>query len=156
MSNSNKSYEKWFAKCSDVQWTESDVIYFRKAIGLSGLHHSELRVSLRNRFYHSMPINGYRLTREQQDKGTEYLLSKSLKKDGSRRKGCKLGTYELGILLSAKVQHSLVGLHDNSGPITHGNHYLPVYRAQANGRYFDYIGAVYDMVEVIGIGEVAA
>lgn len=151
--NKNKTYLKWFALCSDVVWTESDIIYFRKAIGMSGLKDDRLRSALYRTFIDRMPEGGYRLTREQQSKGTQYLLSKSLKQNGERRKGCILGTHEIGILLDPSVQHTLTHLAPQYNGLDEVLAYMAVYRASARGRWFEYLGTSYEQSEVTAIGK---
>lgn len=148
--STNKAFDKWMARIQDTKtpWTEQEIIYFRKAIGLAGIKSEHLRNCLRTAFNSMNPY--YSITREQSEKGRKYLLDKSLKKNGQKRKGCKLGEWELDILRNPDMVHYFVGLHQPQASL---EYYLPVYRAIVTGEtcwYFEYIGASYELMEVIG------
>lgn len=143
-----KSYKKWLARVRDTKtpWTENEIIYFRKAIARGDM---DYRVALRLEFGDYSGDTGYKITKEQSEKGRNYLLTNSLKKDGTKRKGCKLGERELDILRNLK-EHRLVGLFENSGLHNPYTYTLPIYRAIArNGEYFEYIGTKYDQLEIV-------
>lgn len=143
------AFDRWLKRVKDVitPWTEHEIIYFRKAIGVSGLVDPAERAFLRSEFEACAASIGYRITAEQDSKGRGYLLSMSLRRDGrTKRKGCILGDHELCVLKELD-RHYLVGLASN-GPC-----FLPVYRAVAvGGESFDYIGATYEMVRVVAVG----
>ena len=146
-----KAYTKWMDKIETVQVaTEKDVIYLSKAIGYYGLTHENERFALRCALAKRLDEGGIHLTPEHQRKGTDYLLGKSLRKDGTRRKGCKLGTRELGILLSADVGHKWVSIFPQYNGMGFVMGYLPIYRAYTDdGRSFEYTGTTYDQMEVV-------
>lgn len=153
---SNKSYVKWLARVKDVKtpWTEEEIIYFRKAVGRSGIKDQELKLDLLYEFNMRADAKGYRITFGHDVKGQHYMLSKSLRKDGTLRKGSKLGYREITILKTLK-HHKLVGVR-NMVPtnFTYSNmenaYFLPIYRAVSrSGESFDYIGTTYEQVEVI-------
>lgn len=146
---STKAYDKWLSRVNNAEtpWSEQEIIYFRKAVGASGIQDACLRETLREKFADVAYSPGYRITREHSEKGRAYLLAKSLKKDGTPRKGCRLGDFELGVLRNLE-EHRLVGLERASA----GEHYWPIYRAIAeDGTSFDYVGATYELVQVIRV-----
>lgn len=143
-----KAYDRWLARINDTTtpWLETDVIYFRKAVGQSGIQDPTTRAELRGLFADHAYAQAYRITDAHSEKGRAYLLGKSLKQNGARRKGCRLGAFEIGVLKQLS-HHYLVGLERDRNV----EHFLPIYRAVAiNGDYFDYIGATYDQVEILG------
>jgi len=145
----SKSFKKWLARIEDTKtpWTEHDIIYFRKAIGHSGLKDRSEAELLYSRFDKMVDkIGGYRITSEQDEKGRVYLLDSSLKKNRQPRKMNKLGGFEIGVLKNLDF-HFFCGLYNNN---PYYEHYFPVYRAVAkDGTYFEYIGATYFQVEVL-------
>jgi hypothetical protein len=145
----SKSFKKWLARIEDTKtpWTEKDIIYFRKAVGRSGLKDRTESALLISKFEHMLDnIGGYRITREQDEKGRVYLLDNSVKKNGQLRKHNKLGQFEINVLRNLDF-HFFCGLHQTQA---YYEHYLPVYRAVAkDGSYFEYIGAMYFHVEVL-------
>lgn len=148
-----KAYDKWLLvlqeKSKGKAWTEGEIIYFRKAIGIAGIQDGQLRINLRNAFYHYMPDVGYKITTEQSEKGRNYLLAKSLKKNGQFRKGNKLGSRELSILKTLK-EHRLIELYDASTNM-YGHYYYPVYRAISKSKEtFEYTGIWYEALTVVG------
>lgn len=150
MQNS-KSFKKWLARIEDTKtpWTEHEIIYFRKAIGSSGLKDREEAAMLVSRFERMVHnIGGYRITYEQDEKGRLYLLHNSLKQNGQLRKNNKLGQFEIDVLRNLDF-HFFCGLYQMQA---YYEHYLPVYRAVAkDGSYFEYIGVAYFYVEVLDI-----
>lgn len=153
MSNISIAYGKWMTRLRDTNnvWTENDIIYFRKAIGYCGIKDPELRKQLRKQFDVFAEKNeGYLITNEQSEKGRTYLLDRSLRKNGELRKGCKLGSREIDILRDLDY-HRFVGLWEQHNGFGDVMGYLPVYRAVAqNGNSFEYVGATYEMMEVVG------
>lgn len=142
-----KKYEELLKNKKHV-FTQSEIIYFRKAIGVAGLKNIHERQELINLFMDNQ--KGYRITREHDELGRNYLISKSLKKNGQFRKGSKLGERELNILYNFS-HHMFMGLQSqNSNRGFYDNWYLPIYRAyDKKGNYFDYIGTVYEQVRVL-------
>lgn len=142
----NKVATKWITKLSDADyiWTESDIIYFRKAIGLNGIKDSEVRRYLMKMFdKYNEQFDGFRITGEQQQKGTNYLVKNTYKQNGELRKGNKLGQVEREIL-SEVVQHRLDGMY------YHGGYFLPVYKAiDVKGNWFTYIGTQYEQLQTL-------
>lgn len=144
----SKAARKWMTRLADTvsPWTENDIIYYRKAISQCGLKSAEEKLALHEAF----ADKGYRITAEQDAKGRNYLLSNSLKKDGTPRKGNVLGDAEIRIMQNLK-HHLFVGVYHKGGFY---NYYLPVYRAIAkDGSYFEYIGTMYKHVEVLDVVE---
>lgn len=145
-----KAFKKWLKRIEDVTtpWTEQEIIYFRKAVGSSGLGDPAERALLRDKFAETVErIGGYRITREHCQKGTGYVLTKSLRKDGHLRKGSKFTKWQLGTFQNLS-HHLLVDLYFSGNQ--YRDHYLPVYRAVSKmGDSVDYIGATYDMIQVI-------
>lgn len=145
-----KTFNKWMQQTKQECWSEKDIIYFRKAINGSSSATPEQRQELLSAAHDKT----YKLHPEQQDKGTKYLLSNSLKLNGSPRKNNKLGSFELSILKSDPV-HELVGFYNDS-PNSYVN-FVPVYRAtDASGNWFEYLGVTYSMLRVLEIGSRAA
>lgn len=146
----SKAYVKWLARIQDTDtpWSEQDIVYFRKAIGSSGLSSVSERADLKARF-EALAVGGsYKIGHGHSNKGATYLLNKSLRKDGARRKGCKLGERELAVLRDIS-HHLFVGLYNQGQHIYES--YLPVYRAvAADGSTFEYVGATYDLVQIVG------
>jgi hypothetical protein len=145
-----KAYANWLDKLESAEvFTENDVIYLRKAIGYSGLADEGQRHALKYELYKRLSGRGIRLTLAQQRKGTEYLLGKSLRKDGKPRKGCKLNAREIAILQSRNVTHRWVDIYPQANGFGKVLGYLPVYRAEAGADSFDYVGTVYDLMTVV-------
>lgn len=144
-------YKKWMERIQDTErpWTESEIIYFRKAIGAAGIKDAEVRKELHNLFWDTLHGNDYsiyRITDEHSTKGQRYLLERSLRRDGGYRKNSKLGYREIGIL-RALSHHLFVGLYRPQGGL---DYYLPVYRAVAlDGQWFEYVGATYEQVIIL-------
>lgn len=141
----SKAYDKWLNRVNDYKtpWTEQEIIYFRKAIGLAGIKDSNLRADLYHSFVDQAGI--YNITQEQSEKGRQYLLDKSLKRNGQMRKGSKLTERELAVLRDPTMIHYFVGLWGIGG------HYLPIYRAQTESEAaFEYTGTTYDRMMVFG------
>ena len=148
----NNAYSKWSFRISDINnaWTEKDIIYFRKAIGNYGIKDETLRNKLKANFYRILnQIEGYLITNDQSEKGKNYLLSNSLKKDGTKRKNCKLGNREIEILQNLDY-HQFVGLHEQVNGLGKICGYLPIYKAVSmDGKSFEYVGTHYDQI-IIG------
>ncbi len=154
MSNT-KSFERWLNRVNDTEtpWAESEIIYFRKAIGMAGLKDQAQRNLLVSSFRLMVEkdVQSYHITEAQSLKGRDYLLSQSLKANGTRRKGCRLDQSQLDILQALET-HYFVGLW-NMGQFSGSAYYLPIYRAlDVNGNWFDYIGATYSQVRVLAQG----
>lgn len=150
--NKSKAFTKWLARVKDTKtaWTESEVIYFRKAIGICGLKDQEERLILKMEFEERASNKGYSILPEHNEKGRNYLLSKSLKKNGQVRKGSKLGARELDIMLNLK-HHKLTALYPQCNGFGQALGYLPVYTAyDRKGNHFQYIGATYEMMQIVG------
>lgn len=149
---STKAFKKWVARIEDTTtpWSEQEVIYFRKAIGSAGLKDAAERGLLRRMFNEkALAEPGYRITAAHDIKGQQYMLSKSLKLNGTVRRGNKLGQFELAVMKNLS-HHLFVGLYR---PQENLNYFLPIYRAiSITGAYFDYVGATYEMVKVINAG----
>jgi hypothetical protein len=147
--SSTATYMKWTNRVRDTSnaWTENDIIYFRKYV--RGLGSTPERATLMQLFERTLELNdGYLITNEQSEKGREYLLSNTLKKNGDRRKHAKLGERELDILRDLR-EHRLVGRYEP----TYGNYsyWLPVYRAISNtGEHFEYVGTMYSELQIVG------
>lgn len=142
----SKAYDRWCKRIKDTKtpWTAGEIRAFRKAIGSCGLKEVHLRQSLLAAFERMRPY--YAITKEQSEKGRDYLLNKSLRRDGKQRKGNKLGTREIDILLDKRMIHYFVGVRPMGG------NYVPIYRAVITGkdyRYFEYTGTSYNQLEVI-------
>lgn len=150
LETTSRAFKKWLKRIEDTEtpWTEKDIIYFRKAVGSSGLKDPTERALLRSLFVQTAEsIGGYRITREHCAKGTGYVLSKSLRQDGRPRKGCIFTPWQLGIFQNLQ-EHRLVDLWFNGNAYFH--HFLPVYRAIAKfGDTVDYVGTTYSLMRVI-------
>lgn len=138
----SKSYNRWLTRVKDFQtpWTEKEIIYFRKAVGQAGIKNSTERMDL------LMRVSGrkYRITTDHSEKGRNYLLNKTLKRNGGLRKGAKLGRRELQILRNLS-HHNFVGLYEYCP-----GYYFPIYEAVSlNGKTFSYIGCTYSQLEVL-------
>lgn len=145
----SKSYRKWEARINDhaSPWTESEIVYFRKATGPFGLKDRGERVALQALFRDTLTdIDGYRITRQQDVKGQAYVLTKSLKKNFERRKGCKFTDLELKVFKELE-HHLLVGMYFPQ----HGlEWWLPVFRAiGGDGAWVEYVGAPYELMVVL-------
>ena len=146
----NKTYIKWKTilenKAQGQPWTEHEIIYFRKAIGMAGIKDAELRHKLKNMFFELMPIGGYNITNEQSQKGTNYLLKNSYKLNGQLRKNNIFGDRELNILKNC-FEHKLIDLYQYN----QAEYYSPVYSAiDTDGNSFDYLGVSYSMIRIVG------
>lgn len=140
-----RTFKKWLLRVGNTTdpWTETEIVSFRMAVRRAP---KEQRLQLLYRFEVTAPTGLYRITDEQSEKGRLYLLSKSLRLDGRRRAGCKLGIRELSILRSLS-HHEFTGLYAS------GSGFHPVYTAvSTDGSYFTYTGVTYDMLEVLGVG----
>lgn len=148
----NKTYIKYNKlleeKATGIPWTESEIIYFRKYINTRNLDSD-----LIPKFYRCMPENGYQLTAAQDQKGTNYLLNNSIKKNGQLRKGSKLDSHEINILLNSPT-NTFIGLQDLNTMKYGFTQYVAVYRmTDKDGRWFEYTGVTYSMLEVISYGK---
>lgn len=135
-----RTYMKWLARVrdADTPWSENEIIYFRKWVRRNMNKASELAAS----FARIAGGNGYRITDTQSERGRLYLLGKSLRRNGGKRAGCRLGDFELRVLRNL-LEHRLVGIDDRGA----------VYRAIATtGEWFDYLGVAYAGVVVFGRG----
>lgn len=136
------TFNKWLNQTERECWSEKDIIYFRKAINSSAIspeQHDLLMDAVEGKSYALHP--------EQQDKGTRYLLSKSLKLNGTPRKHNKLSPECISILRNDPV-HRLVGFR-NLNPYGM-NSYVAVYEAKDSfGRCFRYTGVTYDLLDVL-------
>ena len=146
----NKAYIKWLNLIDskrenfNAPWSESEIIYFRKAIGLAGINDVKLRSNLLDYFNSSMPDEGFNITLDQKEKGINYLLSNTYKKNGTLRKNNIFGTFELNVLKQYE-DFKLISLYEYGN----GGYYLPVYRCiSKNGSYFDYLGTVYSQIKI--------
>lgn len=141
--------EKWMRRVLDIEtpWTEHEIIYFRRAVGVSGIRDEDAKAVLRSMFTETATAGRYRITTSQDEKGRAYLLSKSLLRNGTPRKGCRLGARELDIL-SNFSHHTLIGLYR---PQAGYEHFLPIYKMHSlDGRSFEYVGTVYEQLLVTG------
>lgn len=144
-----KTYSKWVARVNDAErpWTESEIIYCRKATGHCGLKSHDERIALTALLRDTLAdIGGYKITAEQDAKGCEYLLSQSVRKNGEKRKGCKLAEFDIAVLTRFS-HHLFVGMYYPQ----HGfNHWFPIYRAVAvDGSWFEYVGCTYSQLSVL-------
>ena len=82
-----------------------------------------------------------------------YRNAIKLDRPGDSWKREQLGSYiqRLELVLASTVEHTLVGLYPSGGTVF--QHYLPIYRAKAGDKSFDYIGATYDQMEVIAVNK---
>lgn len=149
----NNSYKKWYKlietklKYANAPFSEHEVIYFRKSVGASGIKDQGLRADLKRHFYASMPEDGYNITLEHQQKGIDYLMANTFKKNGTLRKNNMFGSFELEVLKNYS-HFKFVGLH-RAGM---SDYVLPLYECIAhNGDSFTYIGTVYSCIEVTDI-----
>lgn len=151
----SKAFKKWkdlidSKRETNQPWKESEIIYFRKAIGPSGLKDKNQRDELRDYFEECMPSDGYNITSEQKEKGITYLLENSYKKNGSLRKNNIFGSFELEIIKNF-CDFKFVGLYSQ---LTLGGfdmgYTVPIYRCiSKDGSYFDYTGCAYSMIKVL-------
>jgi hypothetical protein len=154
----SKSYKKWKdlinskMRCYNAPWTESEIVFFRKAIGYCGLKDVELRSKLHDHFHDHMPKEGYNISMDQAQKGINYLRSKTYKLNGDLRKGNIFGEFERSVINNFR-HFKFVGLYPQTNGTGETLGYLPVYRCIAeNGCYFDYTGTAYQAIEILGVG----
>ena len=155
MKKENKTLTKWKniidqkEKYCNAPFTQHEIIYIRKAINNCGLKNSDDREALMNHWMRKMPSEGYNITVDHQQKGINYLINNTFKKNGTLRKNNILGEFEQKVISDFK-EFRFVGLFD--GGNVHNRFYLPVYRCISNdGSYFDYVGTVYNMIRVLNI-----
>ena len=149
----SKTASKWLARINDTTtpWSESEIIYFRKAVGYCGLKNVDEREMLLTAFQKKCDaINGYMITEEQSLKGQHYLLTNTVKKSGQYRKGAKLGDRELDIMRNLS-HHLFVGLYAEYNGAGEVMSYLPIYRAVSImvSASFEYVGTRYEQLEVV-------
>jgi hypothetical protein len=147
----SKAFKRWKARIEDTKtpWTEKEIVYFRAAIGKSGLARDEERHTLKDLFKEMIDnTGGVRITQVQDIKGQQYLLNNSLKLNGEPRKNNILGSMELNILKTLDY-HLFVGVYNPVG-FQGFDSYLPIYRAiSTSGAFFEYTGTVYDQITII-------
>ena len=72
----SKAFKKWSnlldQKATGQPWSENEIIYFRKTLSDTGLKCDKEKQTLLDKFHDIMPIDGYNITMEQQDKGINY------------------------------------------------------------------------------------
>jgi len=149
----NKTLLKWMGVIDEkVQYvnapfSEQEVIYFRKAIGASGLKCPMDRRELVNHFHNSMPEEGYNITADHQAKGIKYLLDNTFKKNGKPRKNNIFSDFGLSVISDFK-EFKFVGVHRPG----YSEFYLPLYKCISNkGDSFTYTGNVYSMIVITEI-----
>ncbi len=142
----SKTFNKWLTRVQDNEtpWSENDIIYFRKAVGSSGLKSNDERDELRGAFNSD---EGYKITENQTSKGINYLKNTIYKANGSLRNTIKsraFGLREKAII--DNFSHFLfTDIHNGSS--NYYEFYLPVYRVIAkNGSYFEYTTNMGQMV----------
>lgn len=147
--NSSKSFKKWadrIAKGSHT-WLQSELIYLRKAVGHCGLNDPAERALLFSLFNCKCQENILRILPEHDALGQNYLLSRSLMKNGKPRKRNKLDPDQIRIMQCLDY-HTIDGLKRCDG-----NQILPVYVAHDKmGNWFSYTGTMYEMMEIVDDG----
>ncbi len=139
----NYAFEKWVCMLDErSEWSEGEIIAFRKALGHCGFKDPAQKQELLKRFRTRAELGCYRITRQQAVKGQTYLLKNSLKLNGEMRSGCKLGWKEIKILKELD-HHLLVGMEPQYNAFGKLTHYLPIYRAISFPHSFEYIGDRY-------------
>lgn len=147
---SSKTFLKWEKRVQDTAtpWTENEIIYFRKAVGSSGLKDELERQSLREQF-EQRAKKGYGITPEQTEKGINYLKNTCFKKNGSLRDTKKRMTFGLREIAIIKdfYEFKFVGIYDASP--NHYRFYTPVYRViDSRGNAFEYTTNMGEMTVV--------
>jgi len=148
MTVSEKTKKKWLGKLNarPCVLTEQDIIYLRSHYRKLEKERDSGAAEFRATFYDTLASTAIKLTKEHSEKGRQYLLDKSLKKNGDRRKNCKLTEKQLNVLRCPDLYHYLVDISDDFS--TSGK--IPIYRAvAADGSYFDYTGVPYFRLEVL-------
>ncbi len=136
----NKTFLKWANRIKDTKtpWTENEIIYFRKAVGSSGLKELELRSKLLDMFNTILSEKSYKITEQQSIKGINYIKGVCFKKNGQLRdskQNC-FSDYEATIILNFR-KFEFVGLHYASQNAY--AFYTPIYRViSKQGRSFEY------------------
>jgi len=131
------TYRKWLARVldHDTPWEEREIIGFRTLVRRDpGAQY------LLECFQVRAEAGVYRITPGQDRKGVEYLLSKSLKKSGKPRKGCRLSPEHLAVLRDLD-HHQLVGIDLQ----VRGAYYVAIAKSGAS---FQYLGTMYEQMWV--------
>ena len=147
--NSSKAFKKWVARIDSLNntWTQSELIYLRKAIGHCGLNDPAERALLFSLFNRKCAEATLRILPEHDLLGQNYLLSKSLMKNGKPRKRNILSEEQLNVM-KVLDHHTIDGLKRCAG-----NNIFPVYTAYGkNGNWFSYTGCMYEHMEIVGDG----
>lgn len=146
-----KPIDKYKALIRKGRFTESELIYFRKAINGSSKMDVDFRIHLVNAFNDKAESKGIQLEESQQVKGYLWLKDKCYKRNGTLRKSPVLaGTFERDILenYSHFTCSGLFQASDNA----YAN-YVPIYRMYAkDGRWFEYACNM-GQITIIGIGK---
>ena len=145
----SKSFKKWASRIAsdNLVWTQSELIYLRKAIGYCGLKDVGERHLLFSLFNQRCKDVQLRILPEHDLLGQNYMLSNSLKRNGSPRKHCILDEGQIKIMQCLSF-HAIGGLMRCGG-----NTILPVYVAFDNiGNWFSYTGTMYALIEIVDKG----
>jgi len=139
--SNNKTFRKWVDRVLDFQtpWSENDIIYFRKAIGYSGIKNANLRRALKCAFNAVLERLSYAITPEQTTKGIEYLKFRTFKRNGDMRqaKSNPFGAREANIIKNFS-HFEFCGVHNPNG-FSGYEFYLPIYKVVArDGSSFEY------------------
>ena len=106
----NKTFEKYMNRINDKKtpWSETDIKYFRKAVGSCSSLPLELRKQLWEAFNNQETIE-YKITKEQSATGIEYLKRKAFKANGQPRntKDYQYGERELHIIKTTKGRQAV-------------------------------------------------
>lgn len=145
-----KTVDKYRKLIKSGRFTEVELKYFRKLINGSSRLDAITKNDLVQEFeWQANEHNGIRLSKEQQQKGIEWLRKVTYKLNGELRKTQVLGRIERCIIDEFKY-FRCVGLYNLSD--NNYDQYVPIYRCIArDGSYFDYICKMWGEIEVIGI-----
>jgi hypothetical protein len=142
-----KPMDKYARVIRSGRFTEIEIVYFRKL--LNGYRKTNAdRTELFELFERSGP---YQITREQTQKGIEWLRDKAFCRNGRIRKTQPFDSDQLQVITKFS-RFEFVGLYDlmAESPYPHPEYhqYIPIYRViSRDGKYFDYSPATWGEVK---------
>lgn len=141
-----KTFKKWKQVLENRDFiTERDLISIRNVINRAFATGNDEAVQYANKLLLIFEIKTFRLEQEHSEKGTNYILSKSLKKNGEYRKNNKITSAHEYILHGDGIKHVLIGLYNiGEGRATH---FVPLYRVISDNGYFKYTGVAYPLMK---------
>lgn len=129
---------RWYERASSTEvWTQSDIIYFKKAISRRGIDCSKARQILKDRFRDTLISleEGFEITSEQTEKGYDWLTNLAFRKDGTQRrtKDYPFMQYELVVLSEFKKFY-----FEGYAELCWGLSYAPLYQVVGENGSFSY------------------